>query len=678
MSAGGVGGVAIGPALHGLGETSGAAWQAALNASALALKGAMAGEIAPHVAPGVAPEIALDPAAKPAAPPGEQAPTIVQAGVALPSPAPADPAAVTLQAGHRDTADGLTLSVTRDAPGVLASDVGKGGTGRQIAGAAAAATAPATQTPVTAPGQSATLAPPAPGQAAMVLVQAHQAGAPALPGQAAMVPAQASLATQAAAVPAQAGVISAQANRAALPGQDLSSVTSLSLASLGQLTAGQQVAVAPATTSTNVGLTEPLPAMIATAPVAADSPMLATPRAAPIEVATQGGAGQAAHGPAAEAAAMGVADAALVATVVPTIVPGPAQGHHAPLMSAGLPALGAPALTATQAGTMLAVDYPGVPPGAGAARPNLARQRRTAPLVTHPPPREPSLLVQDFRTASAAIQCVHYGERRPVPIDIAPYVATAPAWRLDDTEVLVVADEGGRAAAGMRATTLHQALMDEGAGVAALRPGEGFATWEGSPLWLRLAGIDKPAELGVLLAESVPPRLSVMRTGETTWRVDSEDQGRVRTRETLHLTGGEGSPALRDAMLFGGDLRSAGPIADALVAAAELPLPERFRVQEAWAAVARCAVWHAQDAARGIRACLETVARGVPRGEQEPATAARVLEAARQGDPALLGRLRGLGAAVLERAVAGKMHEVGPIEGVALAAALGRLPAWRA
>jgi hypothetical protein len=133
-------------------------------------------------------------------------------------------------------------------------------------------------------------------------------------------------------------------------------------------------------------------------------------------------------------------------------------------------------------------------------------------------------------------------------------------------------------------------------------------------------------------------------------------------------------------MLFGGHPDNARAMTAALRAAA-LPVPHRFRVQEAWAAVARHGAWYAPAmATHPMRACLETVMGGVPAdGTLEAATAGQVLEAARRGEaPTLLARLRGLGAAVLGEVAAGQVHHLGPLEGLALAATLGRLQAVQA
>ncbi len=84
-----------------------------------------------------------------------------------------------------------------------------------------------------------------------------------------------------------------------------------------------------------------------------------------------------------------------------------------------------------------------------------------------------------------------HGERRRVLIDVAPATPRAACWRLDDTHALVTVQKGGAGSAALRAAELYHALM-AGGGLGLLNPGEGFSTWEGSPLWLALARIGKP------------------------------------------------------------------------------------------------------------------------------------------------------------------------------------------
>ena len=578
-----VDGVAFDAMALGFPESAGAAWQATLNASLIALQDA-----AGLALPAASPEIGADPAETPAAASGEgvvaDATTMLSSTV---SPMPGQSAPLTAATAGTDRSEA----------------------GARSAGETVTATGPATATPPTQAGQAGTLAQAGPGAPSGFSSPVPDAEAHSTASQASATPLM--LAGQTAAVQAplagQAGV-------------------------MAQAGVGAPLSIVPPARHAEAHATgpqaSPAPALSAAVTLAPERPAVVAPLASPV-----------------------LAASAARSADPPVMQPVPAAA------AAGPPGMATPATVAMPALPMsFVVDYPGVPPGAGPQRPIPARQRRTAPLVHRAPPREPSLLVQDFRTVSAAIQCVSYGEQRPIPIDIAPHAASVPVWRLDDTEMLVVADESGRGVASVRAAALHRALMDDGADLSALQPGEGFATWEGSPLWLRLAGIDKPAELGVLLDRSVPPRLSVMRTGELSWRVDSDDPAQRSTRETLHPFGTARSAAVRDAILFAGSADGFGPVAVAMAAAAALPAPHRCRVQEALAAVARCARWSAKGAGPELRACLETVAGG--RGLVSAPWA----------------RLRRLGASVLDTVAAGGVHEIGPLEGLALAMALGRLP----
>jgi hypothetical protein len=117
-------------------------------------------------------------------------------------------------------------------------------------------------------------------------------------------------------------------------------------------------------------------------------------------------------------------------------------------------------------------------------------------------------------------QVMSYAERRMLPIDIAPVSAEVPTWRLDDTQTFVTVGPAGARSAALRAADLYRGLMDRRASLAAIDPGEGFVTWEGSPLWLSLAAIHKPPGLGVLPAASAPGRVQVMRTEDGEWLVE--------------------------------------------------------------------------------------------------------------------------------------------------------------
>jgi hypothetical protein len=86
-----------------------------------------------------------------------------------------------------------------------------------------------------------------------------------------------------------------------------------------------------------------------------------------------------------------------------------------------------------------------------------------------------------------------------VPLDLAlspgarPLVQPLPPlWRPDDTRCFAVIAEDGVLQPIAAAAMLYRRLAGGEIGLADLQPGEGFSTWDGSPLWLTLAGIEKP------------------------------------------------------------------------------------------------------------------------------------------------------------------------------------------
>jgi hypothetical protein len=296
-------------------------------------------------------------------------------------------------------------------------------------------------------------------------------------------------------------------------------------------------------------------------------------------------------------------------------------------------------------------------------------------------------------------QLVSYAEQRPVPIDLAPVSAEVPAWRLDDTQTLVTIGPAGAMSATRQAAGLYRNLMDGGAGLAAIRPGEGFITWEGSPLWLSLAAIRKPAELGVLAA-SDPGRVQVMRTEHGEWLVEHAG-GSWRARRALRhdATAADDESLLLD-VLYG--VAAGASLATALRRfetaraavrfAGSVAGPAGCRAQEAWAMVARCCATAAaqpsgdalpsadEASARAMQAALSAVVDGLA-----PAVAAapfaiaplardRFITAALSGDSdRVAAGLRGLGRTVLDRVRRGLIDEIDPVETLALAVCLGRL-----
>ncbi len=275
------------------------------------------------------------------------------------------------------------------------------------------------------------------------------------------------------------------------------------------------------------------------------------------------------------------------------------------------------------AGTTAAL--PPLPPVAA------SRPRHVQPLRAYRHPPQPALFWVQTQAAPAR-RLLAYTDLRPVPLDLAPHTPALACWRLDDTEALILTDDPGE---GASAAALHARLMDDASPLALLRPGQGFATWEGSPLWLRLADIAKPPALGVLLAESAPARLQVMRQArglEATWLRDGA------VTQTRIIAAGTSLPRQ---MLCGHAFPEGCAVA--IHAARALAEPLRSRVQEAVAAAARLEIRLAAASGRQLHG-------------QWTGLAAR-------------------GRAVLGRVLQGEVHGLDAWDGVALAMALDRLPA---
>jgi hypothetical protein len=146
---------------------------------------------------------------------------------------------------------------------------------------------------------------------------------------------------------------------------------------------------------------------------------------------------------------------------------------------------------------------------------------------------------------------VSHGERRPVAIDLFPARPATQCWRLDDTRSLVTVGSAGPQGASVRAAELYRSLLDGGATLDLLQPGEGMATWEGSPLWLTLAGIGKPASLGVALNEATPARFEVLRLPDGAWHVEHAGGAYAAPRRRLHGADAAESSALLTDVLYG-------------------------------------------------------------------------------------------------------------------------------
>ncbi len=203
---------------------------------------------------------------------------------------------------------------------------------------------------------------------------------------------------------------------------------------------------------------------------------------------------------------------------------------------------------------------------------------------------------------------VSHGEQRPVAIDLAPARPATPCWRLDDTRSLVAVGAAGPQAASVRAAELYRSLLEGDATLDLLQPGEGMATWEGSPLWLALAGIRKPSRLGVALNGSVPARVELLHLQDGTWHVEHAGGPYTAPRRRLHAADAAETSALLTDVLYGVPEQVAGaraqrslggfartrartggtwtPSAESPASDAD-PLQDAWRAREAWAAVAR-------------------------------------------------------------------------------------------
>jgi hypothetical protein len=307
---------------------------------------------------------------------------------------------------------------------------------------------------------------------------------------------------------------------------------------------------------------------------------------------------------------------------------------------------------------------------------------------------------------NAGSRLIAHAEQRPVPIDLAPVRADVPAWRLDDTSALVTVGPDGAGSAAAQAAELYHNLIDRRTGLATIRPGQGFTTWEGSPLWLSLAAIGKPFQMGVLPAASAPGRLQVMRTEHGEWLIEHTGGPWRAPRALRHSATAADDEALLLDILYGFTVtapesttaetrspergaRRQFEIAQAAARfAGRIPGPAGWRAREAWAMVARCcAVATAQPSDDGPasvalqRMLAAVVVDGLASGAvADPLTIMplgrdRAIAALLSGDPRQVAiGLRGLGRTTLDRVRQGRVDGIDPIEALALAACLGRLP----
>ena len=289
-----------------------------------------------------------------------------------------------------------------------------------------------------------------------------------------------------------------------------------------------------------------------------------------------------------------------------------------------------------------------------------------------------------------------YAEHRPVLLDVAPVEPQAPSWRLDDTQTLVSIGAGGVASARERAVALYAALMEQGEGLVAVRPGEGFVTWDGSPLWLSLAGIAKPGRHGILPNVAVPGRVQVLRTVTGEWLVEHTGRPSPSSRPLRHAAASVDDDSLLSDVLYGvsalrGDSDRSRRFERALSAlrfAFGLAPPARWRSAEAWASVARlCAVSALQvddaltpPAETALQAALSVVVSGVapspPRDALfvPPLSREQFLKLALSGDAGqIVAALKGLGRSVLDQLRRGVVDNLDRLDTLALAVCLGRL-----
>ena len=188
----------------------------------------------------------------------------------------------------------------------------------------------------------------------------------------------------------------------------------------------------------------------------------------------------------------------------------------------------------------------------------------------------------------------------PVAIDLGPAPGAAPLpeeaprlWRMDDTAALIAIGPSGPAGAIEEGMGLL-ARLREGrvTRLADLAPGQGIATWQGSPAHLLLGGIARVGEEGVALGESEPPRIEVIRA-------PSEEGGWTVLRDGAASRTGEAGEELRLVLAYGlgapagphgggeGAARAREGIAAALLAMETARrTAEAGRARQAWAGLA--------------------------------------------------------------------------------------------
>ena len=310
--------------------------------------------------------------------------------------------------------------------------------------------------------------------------------------------------------------------------------------------------------------------------------------------------------------------------------------------------------------------------------PVLRNTKGQPPYRRRPQAANPELTRQKTAHGGSAARVVSYTDRRTIPLDLVPATPQATCWRIDETAALVAV--GGTTvderAAARRATALHSALF-EADPLAALGTGEGLSTWEGSPLWLRLAGIAKPASLGVLPMEAAPCWIEIMRVEPELFSVVLSRGAWLAPRITLHPSGSAFLRALRTDLLYGVPPDPSGLAA--LESTARFAPPHAWRAQEAWAALLRAQAREASRRLAGVPATPITTAEArlgalLLAGDPIPPANGRCdrVTLLAVDDADFAGLLGAYGNFVLARLSEGDMTEFDSLDGLVLAQRLGR------
>jgi hypothetical protein len=273
------------------------------------------------------------------------------------------------------------------------------------------------------------------------------------------------------------------------------------------------------------------------------------------------------------------------------------------LDGAGGTPLGAYGTAVMQDGTRRAF---GAIPGIGDGRPVALLHLRSGTATA----------ARTARTEALGDAYVEYLRPTRIPVDLTPGPAAAPLpgtlptlSRVEDTRALVTLGPGGVDIAVTEAARLQSRAAAGTLRLEELAPGQGVSTWDGSPLSLRLAGVEKPLSAGVAAGPAAPPRVEVFRDTSGGYAATRPPGNAVLRTESADA-------ALRGFVAFGLDPAAAAGVPPALqplaamgregfeAALAEmervrlawwLPQSEICRRQEAWAGTARA--WAAEISA---------------------------------------------------------------------------------